>query len=101
MKLTDVQELAVQAVVASWVGREVFDDYFTGMQCGPISDGNFILFVHNEYYAQHIPRNYADLVAHAVTRVTDKHVSSITIAPVDINQQVRASMDSFLKSYWK
>ena len=101
MKLTDVQEFAVQAVISSYVGHEDYDDFFTGMQCGPITNGNFILYVHNEYYANHILANYTAVIALAVWRVIGVEVTSISVAPIDIPAQVRKSMESFLKTHWK
>lgn len=101
MKLTDVQELAVQAVISGYVGHEEFDSFFTGMQCGPIMDDAFVMFVHNEYYANHILGHYTAVIALAVWRVTGVEINSISVAPIDHQAYVRKSMDSFLKSQWK
>jgi hypothetical protein len=88
MKLSYVQELAVQAVIASHVGREEFDKFFTGMQCGPILDGSFVMLIHNEYYANHILSHYTAIIAHSIWRVTGIQVMSVSVGSIDHIRQV-------------
>ena len=83
MYLSYVQELAVQAVIANHVGREEFDNFFIGMKCGPILDGSFVMFVHNEYYANHILSHYPSIIAHSIWRVTGIQVTSVSVGSID------------------
>ena len=78
MRLTNVQELAITAIIGRYVGCEEFDKYFVGMTCGRLSHYGFAVYVHNEYYAHHIERYYLDIIPHAVRQITGiwpQHVS--------------------------
>lgn len=48
MRLTEVQELAIQATIARYVGREEFDGYFLGMTFGRLLPNGFAIYVHND-----------------------------------------------------
>lgn len=80
MDLSEIQQLAIQALISQRVGRDVFDTYFNGMHVDVIEDC-VILRVLDEYCARFIRLNfiYREDIEEAVNRVTGCKVVGMLI----------------------
>jgi chromosomal replication initiation ATPase DnaA len=81
MKLTLVQDQAIQALVAGAVGAEAFDRIFAGIRFDEIESTMLYAFARNEDVASDIEDSYSPLIATVASRVLGKQVDVVVVMP--------------------
>jgi lipoprotein signal peptidase len=81
MKLTLVQDQAIQALVAGAVGAETFDRVFAGIRFDEIESTMLYAFARNEDVASDIEDSYSPLIAAVASRVLNKPVDVVVVMP--------------------
>jgi hypothetical protein len=81
MKLTRVQDHAIQALMAGIVGAETFDHVFAGIRFDEIEGTMLYAFARNEDVASDIEDSYSPLIAAVASRVLDKQVDVVVVMP--------------------
>ena len=81
MKLTLVQDHAIQALVAGAVGAETFDRVFAGIRFDEIEGTMLYAFARNEDVASDIEDSYSPLIAAVASRVLGKQVDVVVVMP--------------------
>jgi hypothetical protein len=81
MKLTRVQDHAIQALMAGIVGAETFDHVFAGIRFDEIEGTMLYAFARNEDVASDIEDSYSPLIAAVASRVLSKQVDVVVVMP--------------------
>jgi chromosomal replication initiation ATPase DnaA len=81
MKLTLIQDQAIQALVAGAVGAEAFDRVFAGIRFDEIESTMLYAFARNEDVASDIEDSYSPLIATVASRVLNKQVDVVVVMP--------------------
>lgn len=81
MKLTLVQDHAIQALVAGAVGAETFDRVFAGIRFDEIEGTMLYAFARNEDVASDIEDSYSPLIAAVASRVLKEQVDDVVVMP--------------------
>ncbi|HEV2153054.1 hypothetical protein [Bradyrhizobium sp.] len=81
MKLTLVQDHAIQALVAGAVGAATFDRVFAGIRFDEIEGTMLYAFARNEDVASDIEDSYSPLIAAVASRVLGKQVDVVVVMP--------------------
>jgi len=81
MKLTRVQDQAIQALMAGIVGAETFDHAFAGIRFDEIEGTMLYAFARNEDVASDIEDSYSPLIAAVASRVLNKQVDVVVVMP--------------------
>nr|WP_244646109.1 hypothetical protein [Bradyrhizobium campsiandrae] len=81
MKLTLVQDQAIQALTAGIVGAETFDRLFAGIRFDKLDDTMLYAFARDEEIASDIEDSYAPYIAAVATQVLDTQVDVVVVMP--------------------
>ena len=81
MKLSLVQDHAIQALMAGLVGSETFDRVFAGIRFDEIEGTMLYAFARNEDVASDIEDSYSPLIAAVASRVLGKQVDVVVVMP--------------------
>ena len=81
MKLTRIQDHAIQALMAGIVGAETFDHVFAGIRFDEIEGTMLYAFARNEDVASDIEDSYSPLIAAVASRVLNKQVDVVVVMP--------------------
>jgi hypothetical protein len=81
MKLTLVQDQAIQALIAGAVGAETFDRVFAGIRFDEIESTMLYAFARNEDVASDIEDSFSPLIAAVASRVLNKQVDVVVVMP--------------------
>ncbi|TWA92572.1 hypothetical protein [Bradyrhizobium stylosanthis] len=81
MKLTTIQDLAIQARMAGVVGADVFDHLFIGIHFYEIYDTMLYAFVEDEEKAAKIEDEFSPHIAAIASMVLKKHVDIVLVMP--------------------
>ena len=81
MKLTLVQDQAIQALMASAVGAETFDRLFAGIRFDRIDGTMLYAFAKNEEIASDIEDGYSMYIAGIASRVLKRQVDIVVVMP--------------------
>ncbi|QAU36674.1 hypothetical protein XH86_02430 [Bradyrhizobium guangdongense] len=81
MKLTRVQDHAIQALMAGIVGAETFDQVFAGIRFDEVEGSMLYAFARNEDVASDIEDSYSPLIAAVASRVLGKQVDLVVVMP--------------------
>ena len=81
MKLSSVQDQAIQALVAAVVGAEVFDRLFAGIRFDEIDGTMLYVFAEDEDTAAEVEDNYSLHIATLTTHVVKRPVDIVVVMP--------------------
>jgi len=81
MKLTRIQDQAIQALMAGIVGAETFDHVFAGIRFDEVEGTMLYAFARNEDVASDIEDSYSPLIAAVASRVLNKQVDVVVVMP--------------------
>jgi hypothetical protein len=79
MQLTPVQDHAIQAILASTLGAEIFDRLFSGVCFDELDDTMLYVYVRDEDVADEIAEKYAQHVVAVASRILRKKVGFIVV----------------------
>ena len=81
MKLTTIQDQAIQARMAGLVGADVFDRLFIGIHFDEMYDTMLYAFVEDEAKAAEIEDEFSQHIAAVASMVLKKHVEIVLVMP--------------------
>ncbi|WP_409191117.1 hypothetical protein [Bradyrhizobium sp. RDM4] len=81
MKLTLVQDQAIQALMAGVVGAETFDRLFAGIRFDRIDGTMLYAFAKDEAIASDIEDSYSPYIAAVASQILDKQVDIVVVMP--------------------
>ena len=81
IKLTRIQDHAIQALMAGIVGADAFDHVFAGIRFDEIEGTMLYAFARNEDVASDIEDSYSPLIAAVASRVLNKQVDVVVVMP--------------------
>ncbi|EJN12340.1 hypothetical protein PMI42_04312 [Bradyrhizobium sp. YR681] len=81
MKLTLIQDQAIQALMAGIVGAETFDRVFAGIRFDEIEGTMLYAFARHEEAASDIEDSYSSHIAAVASRVLNKPVDVVVVMP--------------------
>ena len=81
IKIPPVQDQAIQAMMASVVGAEVFDRLFAGIHFDEVDGTMLYAFAKNEYLAAEIEDEFSLHIAAIASRVLRKRVDIVVVMP--------------------
>lgn len=81
MKLTLVQDQAIQALMAGIVGAETFDRVFAGIRFDNVEGTMLYAFAGNAEVASDIEDSYSPYIAAVASQVLDKQVDVVIVMP--------------------
>jgi hypothetical protein len=81
MKLTIVQDQAIQALVAGAVGAETFDRLFAGIRFDKIDGTMLYALAKDEEIASDIEDGYSIYIAAVASRVLKRQVDVVVVMP--------------------
>ena len=81
MKLTLVQDHAIQALMAGVVGAETFDRLFAGIRFDRVDGTMLYAFATNEEIASDIEDSYSPYIAAVASQILDKQVDIVVVMP--------------------
>ncbi|OPY95939.1 hypothetical protein A5906_05685 [Bradyrhizobium sacchari] len=81
IKLTLVQDQAIQALMAGIVGAKTFDHVFAGIRFDEIEGTMLYAIARNEDVASDIEDGYAPLIAALASRVLGKQIDVVVVMP--------------------
>lgn len=81
MKLTRVQDQAIQALMAGIVGAETFDRLFAGVRFDKIDGTMLYAFAKDEEIASDIEDSYSPYIAAVASQVLDTQVDIVVVMP--------------------
>jgi hypothetical protein len=81
MELTYIQDLAIQAKVASVIGANVFDRIFAGVKFAETDGPLLYVYARNEECAADIEDDFSLLVANIASSVLRQDVELVVVLP--------------------
>ena len=81
MKLTLVQDQAIQALMAGVVGAETFDRLFAGIRFDKVDGTMLYAFARDEAIASDIEDSYSPYIAAVASQILDKQVDIVVVMP--------------------
>jgi|ERR1044071_3827406 hypothetical protein len=81
MKLTEIQNLAIQARMAGIVGAEIYDRLFAGVRFDELDGGLLYVAARDEECAAEIEDDFALHIAIIATAVLTTHVEIVVVLP--------------------
>ena len=81
MKLTQVQDYAIQARVAAIIGAGVFDRVFAGVTFAETDGPLLYVYSRNEETAAEIEDDFSLLIADIATRLLKQEIDLIVVLP--------------------
>jgi hypothetical protein len=81
MELTDVQNYAIQARVASVIGASVFDRVFAGVRFAETDGPLLYVYSRNERSAAEIEDDFALLIADLASRILQREIELVVVLP--------------------
>ncbi len=81
MKLTQIQNYAIQAKMAYQVGAETFDRLFSGIRFDEIDGTMLYAFASNEDRASEIEDDHALHIATVASQILKKNVEIVVVMP--------------------
>lgn len=81
MKLTEIQDLAIQARIAGLVGAEIYDRLFAGVRFDELDGDLLYVAARNEECATEIEDDFALHIAIIATAVLQTHVDIVLVLP--------------------
>lgn len=81
MKLSLVQDQAIQALVAGAVGAEAFDRLFAGIRFDNVDGKLLYAFARDEEVASDIEDGYSFYIASVASRVLKRQVDVVVVMP--------------------
>jgi len=88
MPLSLIQQLAMQAKLNMFLGRDVYDRLFLGVEFGDFSRGVLHVRVANDFSAEQIECNYLPALAAVAESILDEPVRYVNVLPRSISGQV-------------
>jgi hypothetical protein len=79
MQLTTVQDHAIQAMLASTLGAEIFDRLFAGVCFGELDDPMLYVYVRDEDVADEIVEKYAQHLVAVASMILRKRIGFIVV----------------------
>ena len=81
MKLTDVQDLAIQARTALLVGAKTFDQLFIGVQFDEADGSVLYVYAKDEQRAAAIEDNFAVHLATIASEILQREIDIVLVLP--------------------
>jgi hypothetical protein len=81
MKLTLIQDQAIQALMAGIVGAETFDRIFAGLRFDNLEGTMLYAFAMNEEAASDIEDSYSPYIAAVASQVLNRQVDVVVVMP--------------------
>ena len=81
MKLSDVQDYAIQARVASVIGSNTFDRIFTGVRFAEVDGPLLYVYSRDEESAAEIEDDFSLLITDVARRILQREVELVVVLP--------------------
>jgi hypothetical protein len=81
MKLSDIQDYAIQARVASVIGSNMFDRVFAGVRFAEIDGPLLYVYSRDEESAAAIEDDFSLLIADVASRILQREVELVVVLP--------------------
>jgi hypothetical protein len=81
MQLTQIQDFAIQARVASVIGATVFDRVFAGVSFAEIDGPLLYVYARDEASAGEIEDDFALMIAGIASRILQRDVELVVVLP--------------------
>jgi hypothetical protein len=81
MQLTDVQDQAIQALVAFIVGAKIYDRLFAGVRFDEVDEGILIVYAKDDGSADEIEDNFALHISIVASDILERDVSIVLVLP--------------------
>jgi hypothetical protein len=81
MKLSEIQDYAIQARVAAVLGATVFDRVFAGIRFAEIDGPLLYVYARNEASAGEIEDDFSLMIADVASRILRREVELVVVLP--------------------
>jgi hypothetical protein len=81
MKLSDIQDYAIQARVASVIGGNMFDRVFAGVRFAETDGPLLYVYSRDEESAAEIEDDFSLLIADVASRILQREVELVVVLP--------------------
>jgi hypothetical protein len=81
MKLTKIQDQAIQARMALIVGAKTFDDLFAGVRFGEIDGPLLYVYAKNEEVAAEIEDTFSLHIALVASKIVGREIELVVVMP--------------------
>jgi hypothetical protein len=81
MQLTQIQDFAIQARVASVIGATVFDRVFAGIKFAEIDGPLLYVYARDESSAGEIEDDFSLMIADVASRILRREVELVVVLP--------------------
>lgn len=81
MNLSDIQDYAIQARVASVLGAKVFDRAFAGIKFAEVDGPLLYVYAKDESTAAEIEDDFALLIADVASRILKQPIDVVVVLP--------------------
>jgi hypothetical protein len=81
MKLSDIQDFAIQARVASVIGANMFDRVFAGVRFAEADGSLLYVYSRDEESAAAIEDDFSLLIADVASRILQREVELVVVLP--------------------
>ena len=86
MKLTQIQDFAIQARIASVIGASVFDRVFSGVRFAEIDGPLLYAYASSESSAGEMEDDFALMIADVASRILQRNVELVVVLPKFLRQ---------------
>lgn len=81
MQLTEVEDFAIQACVASVIGATVFDRVFAGIRFAEVDGTLLYVYARDEASAGEIEDDFSLMIADVASRILRREVELVVVLP--------------------